>query len=274
MEDFNRLIELLLPTFLRQSKIVAMLRALVTAPLQSRHTEFNLFREKTRYEAAITPQVCSLMHAINRNFDVSVEITELDGKPYDYLVSIDRSTDLNAIRDFLNRFSLAGKTFLFALGDTIYTAEWSEYVDENLIERYTAQWIDYVVEHDGKVNIEFYFYKEVEISDKKIYYKLEAIADTPVKSNINIKCLYFKKDLHAYFPAWIEIQGQISLGQTKTITSLDATADEFERDILIISIEPLSDSVYTYITNFAINYHKPFTINLPPGGFPPIYATI
>ena len=102
IEDFNRLIELLLPTFLRKSKIVAILRALIATPLQHRHTEFNLFREMTNYEAAITPQVCSLTDAIERKFDVSCQITELDGKPYDFLVSIDRSADLNAIRDFLN----------------------------------------------------------------------------------------------------------------------------------------------------------------------------
>ena len=253
MEDFNRLVELLLPTFLRNIGIVAMLRALVATPLQNRHSEFHIFSEKTRYEAAITPQVCSLTDAVQRKFDVSAEITELDGKPYDYLVSIDRSSDLNAIRDFLNRFALAGKTFLFALGDTLYTAEWNEYVDENLIERYTAQWRDYIDEHDGNVLIRLHIYPEVNLTEAKIIYHVDALAESAVKSNIRIAGVSIKKGVFPYIEYWKEFDITIPAGSDSAGMTFDVVNEDFERDLLIGIFEPTSDSTYNLYSALYLN---------------------
>ena len=142
--DFNKLVELLLPTFLRRPRILAMLRVLVAKPLQQLFVKFHIWRLKSRYEASVSPQVISLIHAIERTFDCVAEITELDGKPYDFLVSIDRSADLNAIREFIDKHKLAGKSYIFKLGDAAFSVTWISYVDEYLVEEYTATWIEHI----------------------------------------------------------------------------------------------------------------------------------
>ena len=269
MEDFNRLVELLLPTFLRNSRIVAMLRALMATPLQNRHTDFHLFREKTRYEAAITPQVCSLSDAVQRKFDVSCEITELDGKPYDFLVSIDRSTDLNAIRDFLNRFSLAGKTFLFALGDTVHTAEWSEYVDENLVERYTASWLDYVSEHDGNVLVRLHFWSEINLNTQKVTYHIDARSEMNVKVDVQITGVSYRKDALPFPNLWKGLDITILAGSDSAGMTFEVDPEDFERDIIVGKFQWADNDFYRYY--YDIVYFKPGFI-LPPGGMPPVYA--
>lgn len=146
--DYNKLVELLLPTFLRRPRILALLRVLVAKPLQQLFVRFHIWRLQSRYEASVSPQVCSLIHAIERTFDCVAEITELDGKPYDFLVSIDRSADLNAIREFIDKHKLAGKSYIFQLGDAVFSVTWLNHVDEHLIEEYAAEWVDYI---DSKV---------------------------------------------------------------------------------------------------------------------------
>lgn len=151
MEDFIRLVSLLLPTFLRRDKMVAFLRALIGIPLQNRQSNYMLFSSASRYDASITPQLCSLRHAITQKWDVNCDIIELDGKPYDFLVELDRSSDVKAIEAFLLKFGLAGKTFTFNLADTIYSVTWDNYVEEDLVENYSVEWMDHQFEDNGEV---------------------------------------------------------------------------------------------------------------------------
>lgn len=270
MEDFNRLIELLLPTFLRQSKIVAMLRVLIGNPLQRRHTDYSLFRANTRYGASITPQVCSLRHAIERKYDVQCEIKELDGRPYDFLVEIDRSADLNAIRGLLTKFSLAGKTFLFALGDTVYSAEWSNYVNENLITTYSADWINYVDERDRNVSITVYIERTIDIANQSITSRLIAISDEPVMSDITIKIFSYEEENIHNWTAWRVIDIKIPYGDDSAEVDINVTQEAFNRVILLLEYSPEKDNERNYFV---------YTSNLPPPTMspiqlPPIYAGI
>ncbi|HBX45566.1 hypothetical protein [Limibacterium fermenti] len=151
--DFYKLIEQLLPTFLRKDRILAFLRVLVAKPLQQLFVKFHLWRMKSRYEASVSPQVISLIHAIERTFDCVAELTELDGKPYDFLISIDRSTDLNAIREFIDKHKLAGKSYLFKLGDAAFSVTWLSHTDEHLIEEYSAEWTEYIDSRGIELNL-------------------------------------------------------------------------------------------------------------------------
>lgn len=151
MLDFYKLAELILPNSLRNNKFLAFIRILVAMQMQALFAKYHLFRLRSKLDSSTTPQVCSLQYGVEQIFDVQCDIRALSGKPYDFLVSIDRSTDLNAIRAFVDKHKLAGKSFVFELGDISYSATWSNYVDENLVDAYSATWSNYVDEDDGVV---------------------------------------------------------------------------------------------------------------------------
>ena len=240
--DFNKLIELLLPTFLRRPRLFALLRTLISKPLQSIFSRFHIWRAKSRYEASVTPQVCSLIHAVERTFDCVCEISELDGKPYDFLVSIDRGTDLNAIREFIDKHKPAGKSYIFKLGDVNFVAEWLNYADEDIIELYIAEWDFYVNEDDGVNNIRISILKSVDN-----FWKVYAQADKPVKSDLFIAVSVAYR---------IPPNGNLHHGGDASI-SLNTGEQTKERTVLLTeepgavitytaSVYPGKDDFYTY----------------------------
>lgn len=66
--DFNRLAVLLLPTRLRQSKMIAWVKVLVS-PIVSLHYNFRQKRNEDLYKLAHNGQVCYLRKALNDKFD-------------------------------------------------------------------------------------------------------------------------------------------------------------------------------------------------------------
>lgn len=247
IEDFNRLVELLLPTSIRQSKLIALLRALISTPLQKRFSDFNLFRFITGYESTVTPQVCSLIDAVQRRFDCVCDVAELDGKPYDFLVSIDRSTDLQAIKEFVDTHKLAGKSFVFELGDTAFTATWINYVNENLIELYSAEWIDYVSEDDGIIYIMPDVLKDVSSNS----WIAKAYTSAPVASQLYIfVTVNYRTDSYHLAHAG-SATVVVPTGQTTAETPIQLVAESEGKSLEIMaSVSPQSDATYTYqITN-------------------------
>lgn len=80
--NINKLVGLLLPTFLRKEKMLAWLRAL-HFPLIKIVDDFNFNRNQNLYNLAHNGQVCYLRKALNDRFDVSerrIKIT--DGNKY------------------------------------------------------------------------------------------------------------------------------------------------------------------------------------------------
>lgn len=69
--DFDRLVALLLPSFLRKAKMLAFLRILIV-PIKSIHYEFQQKRTRQNgdlYRLKINGQVCYLRKMLNDNFD-------------------------------------------------------------------------------------------------------------------------------------------------------------------------------------------------------------
>lgn len=243
--DFNKLIELLLPTFLRRPRLFALLRVLVSKPLQSLFSRFNIWRAKSRYEASVTPQACSLIHAVERTFDCVCDIQELDGKPYDFLVSIDRSTDLNAIREFIDKHKLAGKSYIFKLGDVNFVAEWFNYVHEDIIELYMAEWIMHVEEEDGINNINIRLLSNMDNS-----WTVIATADKPVKSDlfISVSVVYRippNGEMHHGGDASVSL----GFGETTVERPIALTLEPGALVSYTSIAFPGSDEFYTYKTN-------------------------
>jgi hypothetical protein len=67
--NYGKLLLLLLPTFLRQNVIVALLSAL-TSPIRTLYNSFIQYKDNTLQELEVTPQVFSLRAALNRAYNL------------------------------------------------------------------------------------------------------------------------------------------------------------------------------------------------------------
>lgn len=233
MEDFRRLIELLLPTFLRKERILAFLNVLIGTPLEQLYSNYVIWQERTKYDASITPQVCSLRHAIEQKYDVQCNIIELDGKPYDYLVEIDRSTDYNSIHTFLLKYGTAGKSFLFNLGDTAIDVTWTDFIEQNEITTYEAEWSNYIEFDDGDTPIDIFFYYIPKIEERKLTYCIEVRANAKIDDYGFYFVTYKGKELW-YMTAWKE-HIIIPDGSHQTAIFEDVSGEEFERNLYVRS---------------------------------------
>ena len=66
--DFDRLVEILLPIFLRKPKMTGFLKACI-APAKVLYERYRVFSEKQEYEAGITAQAGLIEKALNDAFD-------------------------------------------------------------------------------------------------------------------------------------------------------------------------------------------------------------
>lgn len=85
--DFEKLIKLLLPTFMRKSTIVAFIKAVIK-PLINEKEQFDKNREDNLYRLSITPQVFSLEKMLNDRYDPALRrifITDGEFIEQDYI---------------------------------------------------------------------------------------------------------------------------------------------------------------------------------------------
>lgn len=81
--DYNKLVILLLPTFLRKPKIIAFLQSAI-APVINIHYEFLQRRNEDHYKLDHNWQVCYLEVMLNDRFDISVRrIKIIEGDRYE-----------------------------------------------------------------------------------------------------------------------------------------------------------------------------------------------
>lgn len=108
--NIDKLVVLLLPTFLRKPKLVAWLRTLAT-PLHKLLYAFQQARTADLYNLAHNSQVCYLRKALNDDFDPQQRRIRIeDGKQNERLYIYPRSA---------NRPLFLGKVFLYQRGDYI-----------------------------------------------------------------------------------------------------------------------------------------------------------
>ena len=108
--NIDKLLVLLIPTFLRKPKLVAWLRTLAT-PLYKLLYDFHLARQADLYNLAHNSQVCYLRKALNDEFDDEQRRIRIeDGKQKQRLYIYPRSA---------NKPLYLGKVFLYQRGDYI-----------------------------------------------------------------------------------------------------------------------------------------------------------
>lgn len=179
--DLYKYIRNWLPFAMRGSTVVEFLRVLLSR-LPRAHNSFEIFAQKAKYKASANASVISLQHNIERSFDVKAKITELDGKPTDFLVSIDGYVDEYELTAFIDRYKLAGKSYVFRQGEVQLTAKWINHVCEDIREVLTAKWIEYTCESDRKV----YIYVSVIPNPSNDRWLVNISADRAVQSELRI----------------------------------------------------------------------------------------
>ena len=108
--NIDKLVVLLLPTFLRKPKLVAWLRTLAT-PLHKLLYDFQQARTADLYNLAHNSQGCYLLKALNDEFDPQQRRIRIeDGRQNERLYIYPRSA---------NKPLFLGKVFLYQRGDYI-----------------------------------------------------------------------------------------------------------------------------------------------------------
>lgn len=116
--DFLKLSYQLLPTFLRQSRLLAFIRAIITQ-MQVIHSDFLALREASiRRLGNASISVIALEKLLNDQFlyySNEIFITDADGRPVTYLFN--RSEDQLSVHVY-NRVEEAENTYLFNRGES------------------------------------------------------------------------------------------------------------------------------------------------------------
>ena len=106
-------------TFARDIRIVEFIRILTTQA-EKAFNDFNNQVSDWMYKLNANASVISLTHHIKRELDVDVLITELDGKPIDFLVSVHGFADEKKISQIIDTYGLASRSYVFENGEPLY----------------------------------------------------------------------------------------------------------------------------------------------------------
>ena len=150
--DYSKLVQLLLPTFLRKEVLIELIRTMIW-PLLDLHSRFNLWADSARYKANMNASVIALERHIQRELDVLAVITEMDGEPTDFLVTVSGTVDEHRLKSLLDQYKLAGRSFIFRIGTVAYSCSFINHQCEDITELYSVVFTDHVCESDGIISI-------------------------------------------------------------------------------------------------------------------------
>ena len=150
--DFSKLVQLLLPTFLRKEVLIELIRTMIW-PLLDLHSRFNLWADSARYKANMNASVIALERHIQRELDVLAVIEEMDGKPTDFLVTVSGTVDEHRLKSLLDQYKLAGRSFIFRIGTVAYSCSFINHQCEDITELFEVEFTDHVCESDGIILI-------------------------------------------------------------------------------------------------------------------------
>ena len=86
---------------MRSNRLAELIRVL-TREAESAYNQFNLQVPDWMYKINANASVISLKHHIKRELDVDAVITELDGKPIDFLVSVTGFVDEQRLKAMID----------------------------------------------------------------------------------------------------------------------------------------------------------------------------
>lgn len=243
--DIYKYIQLLLPIALRIRFFVNYLFALLQDLINVQDL-FETRADAALYDANANASVISMTHNIKRKLGVDVEISELDGRPVDFLVEAKSYVDEYQLRKLLDTIKLSGKSYRFRINGLVFVAEWSDYVCEDITEIFVAEWSDYVCEDlpplpDNRV------YIGANASRGSDGWYIQLIATKKVTSDIHVSFNYTVTDGGVDMGTWSQ-EGTIPNGQSMSerIYGLDASSSA-NVIVQVTSISPIEDSNYKYV---------------------------
>lgn len=171
MIQWNKWITDVLPPRLRGLRIKALIKTLLS-PMVALYESLILWQEKVYIKASGTPQVCMLKRIIYDELGISVDISEGDGKPVDFIIRTS-FTDLDKERQLfalLDRYKLAGKNYAYDNAEITYGASWRNFTCER--------------SRINRITLTYYWTTD---TDGRYVYKLTLEAEKRVASDINVE---------------------------------------------------------------------------------------
>ena len=155
-------------TFMRTRRLTELISVL-TREVETAYNQFNLSVPDWMYKINANASVISLQHHIKRELDVDAVITELDGKPIDFLIEVTGFVDESQLRVLIDNFKLSGKSYIFKLGSVVYSCKFTNHVceleqaDNKLTIHYSGGNVYVSSQHPVTTNLEltlYYFYQD------------------------------------------------------------------------------------------------------------------
>jgi len=236
--DFNKLVNLLMPTFLRSESLVAIYKA-VSTPLTFEYEQFKAWQSDMRLQAAMTCQVMYIEAILNYrlfgNFLKTIYITDGDGIIVDFIVNIPSGITVNGqlLVSLLEKYKLKGKRYSIGQTTVTYEIAWTDPVCELNGITYEAFWTDPVCEKtdvgpiDNNIRVFFSGYGAYVESDYTV------ASNVTIVVNLSIAHTGQDGNYNFYLPLGTS-QSEAFLSDYGIIS-----AD-------IVSITPNSDSSYNY----------------------------
>lgn len=143
--DFNKLITLLLPTFMRNG-LTSIVQA-VASQFTSLYTDFQLWQIDIRLQAAMTCQVMYLETILNYrllgSFIRTIYISDGDGVIVDFIINVPAGLNVDNYRmiALIEKYKIAGKRYIIGQSAYTYQVNWSDFYCESAEKEYVVQWI-------------------------------------------------------------------------------------------------------------------------------------
>lgn len=231
----------MLPIRLRTRLLFEFTRVLIFQ-MPGIHALLVTWFDDARFRASMNASVISLQKLIERYLGIQADISELDGKPTDFLVSISGLVDEARMRSIIDTYKLAGKSYIFQSSAITYECEFTDYVCEDYSEVITVEFTDYVCEDNRIVTISVMI---TDITGETC--TVEAVASANVKSELAISGVITGTDDNGHdffagnFSLTITVNGYYAI----TVSDI-TTVPEGTYRLTTVNVIPGSDTFYDY----------------------------
>lgn len=147
MIDWLKFTKDLMLISIRNAWLVQFIRVLLSHT-ETLHSELTAYFEKSKLYASCNWQTCWLEYLLRKELqDDSIEITEGDGLPFDFVVTCANYAKRTLLKGLINRYKMAGRSYRVIYLDLTSIAEWSNAICEETNELTSiAEWSNAVCE--------------------------------------------------------------------------------------------------------------------------------
>lgn len=149
--NFAKLVVLLLPTFLRHTKLAYFIEACIE-PAKRMYNELVAWNEEKKLEIATTCQICYLEAYLNykllNTFERKIMIQDGLGTDVDFHVVVPSSVNIDTYRleAIVDKFKLIGKRYDVVGGSVSYSFAWQNFLQEIVVATNAGVWQNFLQE--------------------------------------------------------------------------------------------------------------------------------